>query len=103
MRLGELLVYRLGELADNLQQSANACAATIERSQAQQQQAGVSSRNGKSSSSSNTSSSSSSNSSRYQPSAEHLQLIQAYCASKAALARQLAAGYPIRMSGVFLG
>jgi hypothetical protein len=47
-------------------------------------------------------SSSSSSSSRYQPSAEHLELIHAYCSSKAALARQLAGGYPLQMAGVFL-
>jgi hypothetical protein len=41
-------------------------------------------------------------SSRYQPSIEHLELICAYCCSKAALAWELADGYPIMMSGIFL-
>jgi hypothetical protein len=42
------------------------------------------------------------NSSRYQPRVEHLELIRAYCSSKAALAWELANGYPIQMSGIYL-
>jgi hypothetical protein len=126
LKLGELLVYRLSMLADDLEQSSDTCLATMERMQAKQLHGGGSSlRNQQQQQQQDVGldavphhlqqddavcrqqrghgdSNDSSSSSKYRALAEHLELISGYCSSKAALARQLAAGYPIRMSGVFL-
>jgi hypothetical protein len=139
IRLGELLVFRLGVLADALEGSCETCAAAIQHVQAekqlhsnsgslhkqqQQQQQQPDQQAAKFGSkqvaaadagllqAQRTSGTTGANDSSslqhmiittvYQASAEHLELIRCYCSSKAALARQLAGGYPIIMSGVFL-
>jgi hypothetical protein len=132
IKLGELLVFRLEGLAHDLEQSSLNCKEAIAQQEAhgnssssdldrirlqqqqQQQQAEVSGHTCQQSAAdrsaagpaaahlANAAAAAFSSSSRYQPRVEHLELIRGYCSSKAALARQLARGYPIQMSGVFL-
>lgn len=85
--LGELLVHSLLQLAEQLEGNCT----TVQQQQCTVDNAPVGSTTACASSII-----------MHTPSAEHAELIRAYCSSKAALARQLASGYPIRISGVYL-